>query len=125
MFLLRRPSPAAIERFLRESQDAALSYGPIGLVRQVPVDRPFDEQVVAIGHGADDFRSGPGRADGVEAVRSRMGRPLSAAGTDRRRNRRRRRHPSSRLLVDERMPRPVPRRWQRTPTAASASPTAR
>ena len=56
MFLLRRPSPAAIERFLRASQDAALSYGPIGLVTQVPSNRRVDEQVVAIGHGADDFR---------------------------------------------------------------------
>jgi uncharacterized protein (UPF0548 family) len=56
MFLLRRPSPAAIERFLRESQDAALSYGPIGLVTQAPINRRFDEQVVAIGHGAGDFR---------------------------------------------------------------------
>jgi uncharacterized protein (UPF0548 family) len=56
MFLLRRPSPAAIDRFLRESQDAPLSYAPIGLVKDPPGHGRFDEQVVAIGHGIDDFR---------------------------------------------------------------------
>jgi uncharacterized protein (UPF0548 family) len=55
MFLTRRPAPAVIDRFLRDSQDLPVSYSPIGLVRDVPVDRPFDEQVVAIGRGADDF----------------------------------------------------------------------
>ena len=55
MFLTRRPAPAAIDRFLRDSQALPLSYGPIGLVRDVPLDRPFDEQVVAVGRGADDF----------------------------------------------------------------------
>ena len=55
MFLTRRPAPAAIDRFLRDSQDLPVSYGPIGLVRNVPLDRPFDEQVVAVGRGADDF----------------------------------------------------------------------
>jgi len=56
MFLLRRPSSAAIERFLRESQDAPLSYGPVGLVENPPRHRRFDEQAVTIGRGADDFR---------------------------------------------------------------------
>jgi uncharacterized protein (UPF0548 family) len=59
MFLLRRPSPAAIDRFLRQSQDAPLSYSPVGLVKDTPGHRRFrrfDEQVVAIGHGMDDFR---------------------------------------------------------------------
>ena len=55
MFLIRRPALAAIDRFLRDSQDLPLSYGPIGLVKDVPVDRRFDEQVVAVGRGADDF----------------------------------------------------------------------
>jgi len=55
MFLTRRPAPAAIDRFLRDSQDLPVSYGPIGLVRDVPVGRPFDEQVVAVGRGAGDF----------------------------------------------------------------------
>ena len=33
MFLARRPSQLAIDRFLRDSQDLPLSYGPIGIVR--------------------------------------------------------------------------------------------
>jgi uncharacterized protein (UPF0548 family) len=56
MFLLRKPAPSAIERFLDRSQDLPLSYGPVGLVREAAADRRFDEHVVAIGHGADDFR---------------------------------------------------------------------
>ena len=56
MFLLRRPSPAAIDRFLRESQAAPLSYSPIGLVKNVSGRGRFDEQAVTIGHGRDDFR---------------------------------------------------------------------
>ena len=55
MFLTRRPIPATIDRFLRDSRDLPLSYGPVGLVKDVPVDRAFDEQVVAVGRGADDF----------------------------------------------------------------------
>lgn len=55
MFLMRRPSAAAIERFLDHSRRLPLSYGPIGLVREPPLHRPFDEQVVAIGHGPADF----------------------------------------------------------------------
>ena len=55
MFLTRRPSAAAIERFLDHSRGLPLSYGPIGLVRESPVDRRFDEQVVTIGHGPADF----------------------------------------------------------------------
>lgn len=55
MFLMRRPSAAAIDRFLDQSRLLPLSYGPIGLVRESPVDRRFDEQVVVIGHGLGDF----------------------------------------------------------------------
>jgi uncharacterized protein (UPF0548 family) len=55
MFLARRPTVAVIERFLRDSQDLPLSYGPTGLVKDVPVGRRFDEQVVAIGRGEEDF----------------------------------------------------------------------
>ena len=55
MFLTRRPAAAAIDRFLRDSQDLPISYGPVGLVRDVPVDRRFDEQVVAVGRGVGDF----------------------------------------------------------------------
>ena len=55
MFLMQRPSAAAIDRFLERSYGLPLSYGPIGLVREGPVDRRFDEQVVSIGHGSADF----------------------------------------------------------------------
>jgi uncharacterized protein (UPF0548 family) len=55
MFLIRRPSMAAIERFLERSQHVPLSYGPTGIVKQ-PADRDrLDEQVVVIGHGEADF----------------------------------------------------------------------
>lgn len=55
MFLARRPSAQTIERFLRDSQDLPLSYGPIGLVRE-PTARPgLDEATVAIGRGQADF----------------------------------------------------------------------
>jgi len=54
MFFARRPSVAAIERFLNTSRDLPLSYGPVGIVRETPAGR-FDEEVVAIGHGEDDL----------------------------------------------------------------------
>jgi uncharacterized protein (UPF0548 family) len=55
MFLMRRPSPAEIERFLDRSRGLPLSYGPTGLVRRTSdVDR-LDEEVVTIGHGDADF----------------------------------------------------------------------
>jgi uncharacterized protein (UPF0548 family) len=55
-FLMRRPSQAQIDRFVDRSRDLPLSYGPAGLVRHEPVaGRRFDEQVVAIGHGEEDF----------------------------------------------------------------------
>src|SRR5437762_1476704 len=54
MFFARRPSAAAIERFLSASRDLPLSYAPVGIVRETPAGR-FDEEVVAIGHGDDDL----------------------------------------------------------------------
>jgi uncharacterized protein (UPF0548 family) len=54
MFSVRRPSTAAIERFLDASRNLPLSYGPVGIVRETPAGR-FDEEVVAIGHGDDDL----------------------------------------------------------------------
>ena len=57
MFLARRPSAAAIDRFLRESQDRPLSYSPIGIVRNRPEGRAFDEAVATIGRGRADFDS--------------------------------------------------------------------
>jgi uncharacterized protein (UPF0548 family) len=59
MFLARRPSPEAIARFLRDSQDLPLAYGPIGIVRsdtacKLPHGK-LDEETVTIGRGATDF----------------------------------------------------------------------
>jgi uncharacterized protein (UPF0548 family) len=53
MFLARRPSPQAVQHFLRDSQDLPLSYGPIGIVRAAR--QGLDEAIVAIGRGALDF----------------------------------------------------------------------
>ena len=56
MFLARRPSLEVIDRFLRDSKDLPLSYGPIGLVRN-PIDgSTFDEELSVIGRGSADFR---------------------------------------------------------------------
>jgi uncharacterized protein (UPF0548 family) len=55
MFLARRPSPATIDRFVRDSQELPLSYGPIGLVRGEQARRGLDEAIVAIGRGEADF----------------------------------------------------------------------
>jgi uncharacterized protein (UPF0548 family) len=55
MFLLRRPSPENIDRFLRESQELRLSYSPIGIVKADTVRQELDEATVAIGHGKADF----------------------------------------------------------------------
>jgi uncharacterized protein (UPF0548 family) len=54
MFLLRRPSPSAIDRFLRDSQELPLSYGPVGIVNQTD-QRNLDESIVTIGKSRTDF----------------------------------------------------------------------
>jgi len=55
MFLARRPTPSVIDRFLRESQDLPLSYGPVGIVRTSTARQDLDEVTVAIGRGRADF----------------------------------------------------------------------
>lgn len=55
MFAIRKPSPAAIDRFLRESTDLPLSYGPIGLAEAVRTDLDLDEETFSIGRGPGDF----------------------------------------------------------------------
>ncbi len=55
MFLARRPRLHVIDRFLRESQDLPLSYGPIGIVRTRPEGFDVDEVTVAIGQGQADL----------------------------------------------------------------------
>ncbi len=54
MFCAQRPSMDAIERFLRDSQDLPLSYGPIGIVREKSAGRQLDEEIFVIGHGTVD-----------------------------------------------------------------------
>lgn len=55
MFLTRRPTPHEIDRFLHDSQDLPLSYGPIGIVTANTVYRRLDEATVAVGRGVADF----------------------------------------------------------------------
>ena len=56
MFLLSRPSPSAIARFLDDAEAMSLSYGPIGIARAraVPGFR-LDETTAIVGHGDADF----------------------------------------------------------------------
>ncbi len=55
MFLVQRPSAATIERFVRDSYDLPLSYGPIGMANGERPGWDVDEATVAIGHGQTDF----------------------------------------------------------------------
>ena len=55
MFLARRPSPAAIARFLEASKTLPLSYAPIGIVTHEFPHRRLDELTTVIGHGAAEF----------------------------------------------------------------------
>jgi uncharacterized protein (UPF0548 family) len=56
MFLARRPSHAAIARFVSDANAARLSYGPVGLVKEAgATGRRVDEVTVVIGHEAEDF----------------------------------------------------------------------
>jgi uncharacterized protein (UPF0548 family) len=55
MFLVRRPSPAQIDRFLRESQVLPLSYRPAGIIAAGTAREDLDEATVVIGHGKAAF----------------------------------------------------------------------
>jgi uncharacterized protein (UPF0548 family) len=55
MFFVRRPSRETIDRFVRDSQELPLSYGPIGIVNGETPCRNFDEAIVTIGRGRTDF----------------------------------------------------------------------
>jgi len=54
MFLIRRPSPDTIERFLVASQDLPMSYEPVGVVQSGEC-RSLDDASFAIGRGRADF----------------------------------------------------------------------
>jgi uncharacterized protein (UPF0548 family) len=55
MFLARRPSPQQIDRFLRESRDLPLSYGPTGIVTGDNRRTDLDDVSIAIGRGRTTF----------------------------------------------------------------------
>lgn len=55
MFLLRRPSPQEIKRFLDRSQGLPLSYDPIGIARESPRGYKIDEASSIIGHDEAAF----------------------------------------------------------------------
>ncbi|HZT76761.1 MAG TPA: DUF1990 domain-containing protein [Vicinamibacterales bacterium] len=55
MFLARRPSPATIDRVLRDAATLPLSYAPIGIVDEAGDRYRMDELAATVGHGADDF----------------------------------------------------------------------
>lgn len=55
MFLSRRPSRAAIDRFVEASRNLPLSYAPVGIVGSRAEGWTFDETTGTIGHGPADF----------------------------------------------------------------------
>ena len=55
MFLARRPSGEAIDRFVRDSHELPLSYDQIGIVNAEAPGRDLDEAIVTIGRGKGDF----------------------------------------------------------------------
>jgi uncharacterized protein (UPF0548 family) len=55
MFFARRPSSSTIDRFVRDSQQLPLSYGPPGIVSADSGRENIDRATVAIGHGTGDF----------------------------------------------------------------------
>ncbi len=55
MFLVQRPSPAAVERFLEAAREMPLSYDPIGLARGRPPGFTLDEHALVLGVGDGTF----------------------------------------------------------------------
>ncbi len=55
MFFARRPSREAIDRFVYDSRELPLSYGPIGIVNGETPRRDLDEAIATIGRGTTDF----------------------------------------------------------------------
>jgi uncharacterized protein (UPF0548 family) len=55
MFFARRPSREAIDRFVCDSRELPLSYGPVGIVNGETPCRDLDEAIVTIGRGKTDF----------------------------------------------------------------------
>jgi uncharacterized protein (UPF0548 family) len=55
MFLVRRPSPRAIETFLESSRALPLSYEPVGLARTAAAGFHHDRHHAIVGQGRDAF----------------------------------------------------------------------
>jgi len=55
MFLARRPTADAIDRFLRDSHHLPLSYGPVGIADHGADGWTRDEADAVIGHGQADY----------------------------------------------------------------------
>ena len=55
MFLARRPSVPAIERFVEASRHLPLSYGNVGIAQTSAAGYDLDETTVTIGHGEEAF----------------------------------------------------------------------
>src|SRR5690348_12566904 len=55
MFLLRRPTPDRIARFIAESQALPLSYGPVGLAHTGADGFTVDEHVGVVRAGVEGF----------------------------------------------------------------------
>ena len=55
VFLIRRPTLADLDRFHDTSRALPLSYSPVGILKQPPGARRFNEQVVPVGRGEADF----------------------------------------------------------------------
>ncbi len=55
MFLARRPSAAAIYKFIEASRQRPLSYSPVGIASSAPPKFDVDESAVVIGSGQAGF----------------------------------------------------------------------
>ena len=55
MFAIGRPSPQTVERFLNDSRELPLSYGPVGIVMGNTPGYALDEQTVVLGRGKADL----------------------------------------------------------------------
>ena len=55
MFLTHRPSQRELERFVDQSRDLPLSYGPIGIAKQSPPGFSIDEASAVVGNGKQVF----------------------------------------------------------------------
>ena len=55
MFLLHRPRPSDVERFIAASRDLPLSYEPVGLAKEGGTGFQIDEQVAIVGSGEAAF----------------------------------------------------------------------